>query len=321
MDNSSDRELLLFRNRIRRFSENLIKDENRIYKEFGIDIPIRNIRVLNVLDSAGKPLSITEVANAIDRTHPDIHYISLALYKKGLIKNVKDRQDHRKRLITLSPKGLELVEKMKPIWQATIEATAEWIYSQAPDFLNYLKSLEQSLASESYFDKILKRLKVNYEQNIDISTFKKSRSEEEDIANFYNRWASEFRPVKELEQILNQIKTNIINRGGQVFFGSIDNTVEGISVLQRLSFDRIQLLFLYVLPDARRKHIASKLMKETIKFSSQIGCKQILCYTNKILVPINVLLDSFGFEPSSLVQKNYLPYENLPHTMILNLRK
>ena len=320
MDRNTENELLLLHNRIRKFSESLIKDERLIYKDAGIDIPVRYIRVLHILDHAVKPLSISEIAKSIDRTHSDIHYISIGLYKEGLVVNVKDKSDNRRRLIKLSDKGIKTVNKIKPIWKATIEATSEWITDLAPEFLISMNSLHESLAKQSFYQRIQQKLKQNFESTIQLSTFKKLPREEELILAFYENWSREFLPVPELRNALENISRNIIKQGGEVFFAQEQEETIGLATIQRLSFERSQLLFIYVLPRSRRKYVGNRLMKECISFAERIGCKQIICHTNKMLVPMEHLLAKYDFEFSRLAQKNYASYDNLQHTMVLKIK-
>ena len=321
MEIQPENEYLLFRNRIRRFTERLLQDENKVYKDLGIKIPIRWMRVMHILDIAEEPLSITEIARSLNRTHPDIHHITMHLLKEKLIKNIVDRKDHRRRLVSLTAKGEEEVSKLKPVWEATEDATANWIFDLAPEFLIYLQSLEDSLTQKSYHQRIIEKIKENTAQKISINNYKKLESEDRIIQQFFQNWEKEFHPVPSLNSILVNIRSSIINKGGQVFFAFDKDTCVGLVVLQRISFDLLQLLFMYVLPSARRKYIGNKLVKESISFAKDIGCKTIIAHINRMLVPVDGLLRENKFELSREINKNYLPYQNLPHTMVLKISK
>ena len=319
MEPHIEKEYLLFRNRIRRFAERLQVDENKAYRELGIKTPIRWMRVLHVLDSADIPLGITEIARQINRTHPDIHHITVQLSHEGLVKNVLDPNDQRRRLVTLTGKGKQLVQQLKPIWEATQDATTQWIFEQAPEFMIYLNSLEDSLNQRSYHDRIMDKIKENAAKNIIIKTFKKLPEEEKQIMQFYTDWQQSYQVIPELGNTLNNIRATIIKQGGQVFFAYEQDECVGLCVLKRLSYDIAQLLFIYVVPSARRRHVGSVLMESAVSFAKEIGCKQMITHIHRILVPVDQLLRQFHFALTRRLNKNYPPFQHLPHTMLLKL--
>lgn len=321
MEPQSEKEYLLFRNRIRRFAERLQRDESKMYRDLGITTPIRWMRVLHILDEAQIPLGITEIATKLDRSHPDIHHITIQLGKEGLIKSQIDKNDQRKRLVTITSQGEELINRLKPIWEATGEATSQWIFEQAPEFMIYLNALEDSLSRQSYHDRILDKIKENAANNIVINSFQKYPDGVPLILKFFDEWQNSYHPVLELEASLSTIQPAIVNRSSEVFFAHDHDQCVGLCVVQRLSYDILQLLFIYVRPTARRRHVGKVLMQATIDYAKDIGCKIIIAHIHRILVPVDQLLRQHKFELSRQLNKNYIPFENLPHTMVLKLNK
>ncbi len=321
MEPQPEKEYLLFRNRIRRFVERLQRDESKMYRDLGITTPIRWMRVLHVLDEAQRPLGITEIAIRLDRTHPDIHQITIQLGKEGLIRSYIDTNDQRRRLVTISSQGEELINQLMPIWDATEEATSQWVFEQAPEFMIYLNALEDSLSRRSYYHRILDKIKEKAADNIVISPFQKYPDREPLILNFFNEWQKSFHPVAKLEASLSTIRTTIFNRSAEVFFAHSNGECVGLCVLQRLSYDILQLLFIYVLPSARRRHVGRLLTQASIDYAKDIGCKIIIAHIHRILVPVDQLLRQHNFEQSRHLNKNYIPFENLPHTMVLKLKR
>ena len=108
--------ILALSTRLQRLSEQLRKDGALFYKTYGIDFEPKWFPVVYTLYHK-EVLSVVEIANEIGYTHPSTISLLKELEKQKLIRSKKDKVDERKRLILLTPKGQELIEKMKPVWE------------------------------------------------------------------------------------------------------------------------------------------------------------------------------------------------------------
>src|ERR1700750_3168675 len=116
--------ILAISTRLQRLSEQLRKDGALIYKSFGIDFEPKWFPVIFTLHHKTM-LSVVEIANEIGYTHPSTISLLKELEKQKIIQSKKDKQDERRRLIVLSPKGIELIEKMKPVWDLVSKVLGE----------------------------------------------------------------------------------------------------------------------------------------------------------------------------------------------------
>ncbi len=62
-----------------------------------------------------KPLLASEIARSLDVSRPNVTKLLNVLLEKGLIEQVKDRNDHRRKRIELSEAGRSLVESLQPM--------------------------------------------------------------------------------------------------------------------------------------------------------------------------------------------------------------
>lgn len=62
-----------------------------------------------------KPLLASEIARSLDVSRPNVTKLLNVLLEKGLIEQVKDRNDHRRKRIELSETGRSLVESLQPM--------------------------------------------------------------------------------------------------------------------------------------------------------------------------------------------------------------
>lgn len=145
--------ILAISTRLQRLSEQLRKDGALIYKEFGIDFEPKWFPVMLTLHHK-KELSIVEIAHEIGYTHPSTISLLKELEKKQLILSKKDKQDERKRLIEVTPKGEALVEQMKPVWELIKKVLGD-IADNENNLLAAINEAETKIAEQSFYQRAL----------------------------------------------------------------------------------------------------------------------------------------------------------------------
>ncbi|MGC5745780.1 MarR family winged helix-turn-helix transcriptional regulator [Chryseobacterium sp. NFX27] len=149
--------ILAISTRLQRLSEQLRKDGAMIYQSFGIDFEPKWFPVIFTLHHK-KMLSVVEIANEIGYTHPSTISLLKELEKQKLIQSKKDKQDERRRLIILSPKGLELIEKMKPVWELISKVLGE-IADNKNHLLAAINEAEEKIAMQSFYQRAMQMKK------------------------------------------------------------------------------------------------------------------------------------------------------------------
>lgn len=145
--------ILAISTRLQRLSEQLRKDGALIYKEFDIDFEPKWFPVMLTLYHK-KELGIVEIANEIGYTHPSTISLLKELEKKQLIISKKDKQDERKRLIEVTPKGEALVEQMKPVWELIKKVLGD-IADNENNLLAAINEAETKIAEQSFYQRAL----------------------------------------------------------------------------------------------------------------------------------------------------------------------
>ncbi|ASW73723.1 MarR family transcriptional regulator [Chryseobacterium piperi] len=145
--------ILAISTRLQRLSEQLRKDGAFIYKAFDIDFEPKWFPVIFTLHHR-EVLSVVEIANEIGYTHPSTISLLKELEKQKMIVSKKDKQDERKRLIMLAPKGIELIEKMKPVWELITRVLGE-IADNENHLLKAIDEAEEKLANQSFLQRAL----------------------------------------------------------------------------------------------------------------------------------------------------------------------
>lgn len=145
--------ILAISTRLQRLSEQLRKEGAMIYKSFDIDFEPKWFPVIFTLHHK-KMLSVVEIANEIGYTHPSTISLLKELEKQKLIQSKKDKQDERKRLIILSSKGNDLIEKMIPVWELISKVLGE-IADNENNLLAAINEAEEKIAKQSFYQRML----------------------------------------------------------------------------------------------------------------------------------------------------------------------
>ncbi|MFH6994999.1 MarR family winged helix-turn-helix transcriptional regulator [Flavobacterium sp. FlaQc-48] len=145
--------ILALSTRLQRLSEQLRKDGALFYKSYGIDFEPKWFPVIYTLHHK-EVLSVVEIANEIGYTHPSTISLLKELEKQKLIRSKKDKIDERKRLIRLTAKGQELIEKMKPVWDVMSSVLNE-ITDNQNNLLQAINEAENKIMHQSFLQRAM----------------------------------------------------------------------------------------------------------------------------------------------------------------------
>jgi len=135
---------LVLGSRLKRLSELFLSEINKSYKAEGIVFETTWFPVFYLL-SENKTLTIQELCEQIEVSHPAASQLVTNLKNKGLVISTTSPDDARKQLVTLSDEGKVLLERIIPVWDA-ITATMEEVADGSP-ILDTLTKLETTFKS------------------------------------------------------------------------------------------------------------------------------------------------------------------------------
>lgn len=132
----------------------------RLYEERGLaEVRPRFAMPLIRLDRLG-PMTIRQLADAVDVTHSAMSQTVSALRREGLVRTVPGT-DARTREITLTERAREIVPFIEAEWRATERALAE-VEDEIPYALSRaVRDVEAVLARRPFHDRIVEHLDRN----------------------------------------------------------------------------------------------------------------------------------------------------------------
>ena len=141
----------------RRLQAAMEADITRIYAEAQIDgLKPSFVMELIRLHVRG-PMTITELAESVQRTHSAMSQKVAAMRAAGLVRTTTG-VDARSKKVTLTAKARRIVDRLAAEWRATEAAVAE-IEAEIPYPLSrVVTDIEEALQRKSFHDRIAERL-------------------------------------------------------------------------------------------------------------------------------------------------------------------
>ncbi|WP_295772070.1 MarR family transcriptional regulator [uncultured Mucilaginibacter sp.] len=157
MDLISELAELALATRLKRLSDRLAHDVNKIYKELNLNFESKWFLVLELLNRR-KTLSIVDIAEELKLTHPAIVQFVDQMLSAKLINAHKDKTDGRKRLVSLSANGKKLLRELAPVLDAIKIENENWLTQADNNLLVTIAQLEKALEEKNMYERIKTRL-------------------------------------------------------------------------------------------------------------------------------------------------------------------
>jgi DNA-binding MarR family transcriptional regulator len=142
--------------RFYRMMNRLLDGHEAVYQALGLPIKPRWISTLLLLHEHGS-LAVTDIADRLNLTHPAVVQLTQDIAAAGLIADMKDRADGRRRLLRLSPTAVGLLPKLRRVWAELAKAQQAVFRAAGCDILAVLESVEERLDQTPLSALVLKR--------------------------------------------------------------------------------------------------------------------------------------------------------------------
>lgn len=291
--------------RLKNFTELLVRDVSRIYKEQDVDFEPRWFTFFVLLFEKGE-MTVMEIATQLSQSHPAVNQVANALEAKGLITSNKKKHDGRKRYLKLSAKGKRLFTKLTPLWQDIQNITDEFIHETNPDFMDDLYKMEQALHKRSIYNRIHSQLKITQYEQIEIIPFSA------ELKNYFKslnyEWLNMYFSVEKSDEEILSEPDSIIENGGNIYFAQIDNKIVGTVAILHHNPQICELSKMAVTASYQGKQIGRKLLDTAIEFALSKKYQKMILFTNPELKKAVKLYESIGFghcDNTKSIQYNY----------------
>lgn len=302
--------------RLRLLSEKITEDAARIFKLYNIDMQPKWFPVFYVLSQEGAS-TVTAIAKEIGHSHPSVSKIIAEMSKKGYVKEKNDKADGRRNMVSLSPKGKEIVEKIQDQYKDVNSAVEELSENTRNDLWKAIGEWEFLLEQKSLLRRVLEQKKERESARVQIVDYKPAYREAFRALN--EEWISTWFKMEEADyKALDDPKGYILNKGGHILVALYEGEPVGVCALIKMkdpAYD-FELAKMAVSPKAQGKNIGWLLGKAVIEKARSLGARKLYLESNTILKPAINLYYKLGFQK---VIGHATPYERCNIQMELHI--
>jgi len=301
--------------RIKRLSDRLMQDGRRLYKQLNLEIEPNWYGVLLLLNTY-EQLSLTEIATHLQLSHPSAISIVNKMDQAGFLTSVKDKDDARKRQLTLTQKARERLPIYKKVWSAGAESVNQLL--ARTNLYSELSILEAHLDAKGFTDRTAEVHSGHKptEKVLEIIPFDEQYAA--DFGRINYEWLHMYFKIEPHDyEMLDEPKTYIVDKGGQVFFAIYEGVVAGTVAMIKQGDDVYELSKMGVTPIYKGKGIGKALMDTAINYAREQGSSKVYLESNTSLHPALTLYRQMGFKEVPLDPDT--PYERCDIRMDLLL--
>ncbi|WP_083629447.1 bifunctional helix-turn-helix transcriptional regulator/GNAT family N-acetyltransferase [Tenacibaculum agarivorans] len=301
--------------RLKRLSEYMMKDTQLVYDKLGFDFDPYLFPTIKVIHNK-REVTNTEINQSLKTSQPATSQVIQKLDKKGLILLKEHPIDKRKKLITLSEKGIQLIQDIKPLWKSIEHTIKEFTRISSDSLIEHINTLEKKFTEKSFSDAIMEHYTLNHKKQLEIIDFSK-----EHAIHFYNlniEWLQTFFYVEPYdEEVLSKPEKYIIDKGGYIFFVKLNEEIVGTVALMPLDEKgTFELTKMAVSPEHRGHKIGQQLITKCIDFAKEQEFGELLLYSNTKLENAIYIYRKYGFVEVPLEENS--PYKRSDIKMIYN---
>lgn len=303
--------------RLRMLTERITDDAAHIYKLYDVELQPKWFPVFYIL-SQGEPRTITAIAREIGHSHPSVSKIIGEMTTKGYIAEKKDKSDGRTTLVTLSPKGKAITEKIAVQYTDVNNAIEEILTQTRHDLWKALEEWEFLLEQKTLLKRVHEQKKKRESQHVKIVDY--TPKYQKAFRDLNEAWIRQYFKLEEADyKALDNPKNYILKSGGHIYVALYNDVPVGVCALIKMDdpvYD-FELAKMAVSPQAQGKNIGFLLGQAIIRKARSLGASRLYLESNTILVPAINLYHKLGFKK---VVGHATPYERCNIQMELILK-
>ncbi len=286
---------MAFGTRLKNFSDGMIKDLSKFYKEMDVDFEPRWFSIFQLLLIRKGEISITKIAEELNQSHPAVVQVVNILVQKGLVQSKSDDHDHRKRLISFTKEGKILANQIAPLWNDIYDATVDFINENQPDFLDIIEKLESALKKENIYDRVKRKTHERFINSLIIREY--STTDKKDFEKLNRDWLEEYLGITEYDiNIISNPERLILDKGGRIYVLQVEDVTIGCFALFPVNKTECELQKFTVKKDFRGQGLGLYLLVQVIRIASELKYKKILLFSHEDLKEATGLYKKQGFK-------------------------
>lgn len=297
--------------RCRRNYEILSAEMDKIYKAENVNIRVRDFPILYCISKKGS-LSIAHIQKLSGLSHSAISQTVKKLVAKDLL-CLKKASDARRKIVTLTPTGQQLNDRLIPIWDTAKMAMNTVLHENNTNIIDAFADFEEALNRKSFSQRYHKcKDRGQIEQEVKVIPYHVKYADDWRYIN--QQWIEKYFKLEEADIVdLLAPEENILAKGGEIFLGMLGNKPVGAIALKYDSPGRYELSKMGVLPEAQGHGVAKVMIKKIIERYQARAGRELFLETNSALTPAINLYKKMGFKE---VEAFDTPFDRADYYMI-----
>lgn len=280
---------------LKRLTDRLYSTIDQVYRDCGVNFQGSWFAPLVSIAASGSQ-SITELANEIGLSHPAITHISKQLLEADLVHESADPADGRRRLLSITPAGEQLLRELKPVWDGITETTRDYFARTGHDVFAALKAYEKQLDKGDLHADTLAAIQHHRQTSVEIIDYQPELAK--DFYELNVEWLKKYFFIEALdEKILSDPEKAIIQPGGVIIFARYQQQIVGTCALIASVPGHYEIAKMAVTDQYQGLGIGRKLLHAIIERFHQLKGKQLTLETNRKLETAVGLYRAAGFVP------------------------
>lgn len=283
--------------RLRMLSEKVIKESEKIYVLYGVDIKPKWFPVIYLIRGSDEPKTITQIANEIGHSHVSIVKIVKELSKAELISEVQDTNDRRKTNITLNEKGKEVTKGLDNQLRDITVAIEKMLSKSKHNLWLALEEFEELFEEKSTYMRVLEEKRIRESTHISIVNYEEKYKKKFEELN--KIWINKYFVIEEKDTLsLENPQEYILNQGGYILVALYKDQIAGVCALMKsenTNYD-YEMAKMAVDEQFKGKGIGLILTNAIINKAKELNAKSIFLESNTVLKPAITLYKKVGFK-------------------------
>jgi DNA-binding MarR family transcriptional regulator/N-acetylglutamate synthase-like GNAT family acetyltransferase len=297
--------VLIFGTRLKRLSDRFLTDVDKVYKTLNVDFEISWFPFFYLLKEKME-MSVTEIANELNITHSAVSQFVTALEKKKIVRFLKDRNDKRRRLICFTPKGLDILNSILPVWESIVRGMESVCHEgeNSSHIIPALNEIEDALDRESLHARIISDYRRSQFGKVEIVQY------EPQIKKPYKalilNWLIEIDDDEKINiELINHPEKKVSMDEGKIYMAMVNDEIIGTIAMTINNNDcTAEISYIVVDEHWRRRYIGTKLLKHGIEELKKTDFKKAFVKINRRSTNAIKLFKNSGFVLKKVAYEN-----------------
>jgi DNA-binding MarR family transcriptional regulator len=289
-DTLSDLGVMFLGSRLKRLGDRLQTEAAAILQ--AMDLPVQPAQqpLLAVLRREG-PRTVGAVAQHLRISQPTATRALQALIEQGLVEVSKDVRDQRQKLLSLTPAGEALMDRLEhDLWPRVEAAAIALCDGRDQELMNTIAAVEAALDARSLTERTLA-------PDMAVRDFTDNLAEAFYAINA--EWIEEMFALEANDiDLMSNPRERIVDKGGEILFAEVDGLgVVGTCAIMQAKDGWFELTKMGVSKSARGRKVGEFLLAKAIERARAMGAAdRLYLLTNTRCAPAIHLYEKLGFE-------------------------